>query len=372
MRREALVGRLLGGAGAWALRASHPGQHCLRAPRRGGLHTVGGLPGGVALTNASELPTPVHRPAHGCLFLFVFLVFISLPARALPPWFSITLLDVFPPPPHLSPLPQDPAECAIRYVAVARLHDHLPVAHHATIDTPALPAAACEEKVTRVLRSRRVAAHSRLTITDNEVGCIHFDSAPPCMYLVVTPREVPQRVAFQVLAELAAAFEPTWGPTTLDAPPGARPWGLTPKVEGLLMQVTAPYNGAAGAAAAAAGGMLGGGGGVRVKTRPSSLTIDVTDSGDEEAERGELPLDGRRGAFPGAYGKGGGYATDGGQKGPATGGPLTPRGLLVALSNEAFGEAGAGGFSWCRFVVITGLVVCLVIGVPALVVLARS
>lgn len=250
--------------------------------------------------------------------------------------------------------------CAIRYVAVARLHDRLPVARHAPVDTPASPATTAEEKVTRVLRSRRIAAHARLTITDHEVGCIHFDSAPPCMYLVVTPREVPQRVAFQFLADLAAAFEPAHGVAVVEAPTTARPWGLSAKAEALVAKVTAPYNGAATPVA----GTLVGLSPLRslASSRSGSLAIDVTEGFGGGSGGGDAGV---------AYVKGGSDAGDSPRTPPA-GPALSPRSLFAALSTDTWADGAAGKFSWCAVAIVVLFLLLLVIGVPALVVLLRS
>lgn len=227
--------------------------------------------------------------------------------------------------------------------------------------------------MTRVLRSRRIAAHARLTITDNEVGCIHFDSAPPCMYLVVTPREVPQRVAFQFLADLAAAFEPAYGVTTVDAPTTARPWGLSAKAEGLLAKVTAPYNGGVQPTSAAA---TAGQATLRssASSGSASLTIDVS----AHEEEGVIGIGiggggiGSTGAGGGvAYVKGGSYTGDS-PRTPPNGPALSPRSLLAALSNDTWADGAAAKFTWWAFAVVILLILFLVFGVPALVVLTRS
>jgi len=258
---------------------------------------------------------------------------------------------------------QEPHQAVIRYVAVARLQDHLPVARYAPVDTVALPAAGFEEKITRVLRSRRVAAHTRLTITDDDVGCIHFDSLAPCMYLIVTPQKVPQRVAFQFLAELAHAFEPAFGTVAAAAPSGARPWGLSAKAEGLLAKITGPYN------AVTREGLS-----ETCSSSTSSMAIHVDDDDDDE----EVVKDGAA-----AAGKAGSrlcldnfmkrpsYAADS-PRTPSEGGMLTPRSVLVALSNEAFADNVASKFSWWCFLVCVIVLLVLVIGVPSLVVLCRS
>lgn len=68
-----------------------------------------------------------------------------------------------------------------------------------------------DEKLEKVLRSGRVGEHTRLTITDRDVGSIHYDSDPVCLYLVICAREYPQRAAFKFLADVRREFEPQFG-----------------------------------------------------------------------------------------------------------------------------------------------------------------
>lgn len=51
----------------------------------------------------------------------------------------------------------------------------------------------------------------RLTITDKDVGTIHFDSDPDCLYLAICAREYPQRAAFKFLGELKREFDERFG-----------------------------------------------------------------------------------------------------------------------------------------------------------------
>lgn len=63
-----------------------------------------------------------------------------------------------------------------------------------------------DDKLDKVLRSGRIGEHTRLTITDREVGSIHYDSGPTCLYLVVCAREYQQRTAFKFLGEVRRDF----------------------------------------------------------------------------------------------------------------------------------------------------------------------
>lgn len=99
----------------------------------------------------------------------------------------------------------------VRYVAVARLSDRLPVATYAAVDSRELPKALLDKKLERVLGSGRVSEHTRLTITDREVGSIHYDTDPVCLYLVVCEPDYVQRTAFKLLGELRSTFSDKFG-----------------------------------------------------------------------------------------------------------------------------------------------------------------
>lgn len=99
----------------------------------------------------------------------------------------------------------------MRYVAVARLSDKVTVADYTALDSRDIPTKLLEDKRERVLHSGRVGEHSRLTITDKDVGTIHFDSDPDCIYLGICAREYPQRAAFKLLGELKREFEERFG-----------------------------------------------------------------------------------------------------------------------------------------------------------------
>lgn len=126
----------------------------------------------------------------------------------------------------------------IRYVAVARLTDRVPVAEYAAIDSREVPTKLLDEKLEKVLRSGRVEEHTRLTITDREVGSIHYDSDPVCLYLVVCAREYQQRNAFKFLGEVRREFDASFGNDVQTA----RQSGLSRPAKELLRSLCEKYN----------------------------------------------------------------------------------------------------------------------------------
>ena len=100
----------------------------------------------------------------------------------------------------------------IRFVAVSRAADRVLVAaysHKLSSSSKADPFVAV---VTRVLGSpQTVEDYPRLTITDREVGTIHYDTSRTCIFLVVTAPDYPQRIAFKCLADLKSRFQSSFG-----------------------------------------------------------------------------------------------------------------------------------------------------------------
>lgn len=91
------------------------------------------------------------------------------------------------------------------------MNDRVPVAEYCAIESRDLPKSLLDDKLEKVLRSGRVGEHSRLTITDREVGSIHYDSDPTCLYLVMCSKEYSQRMAFKFLADLRREFDSRCG-----------------------------------------------------------------------------------------------------------------------------------------------------------------
>lgn len=123
-------------------------------------------------------------------------------------------------------------------MAVARLNDRVPVAEYCAADSRDLPQALLDDKLEKVLRSGRVGEHSRLTITDREVGSIHYDSDPACLYLVVCSKDFQQRMAFKFLAEVRREFETQFG----DEVSGARRSSLSRPAKPMLKALCQGYN----------------------------------------------------------------------------------------------------------------------------------
>ncbi len=123
-------------------------------------------------------------------------------------------------------------------MAVARLSDRNPIATYAAVDTRDLPKALLDKKLDRVLGSGRVSEHTRLTITDKEVGSIHYDTDPVCLYLVVCEPDYVQRTAFKLLAELRQTFVEKFG----DDVAGARHMSLSRSARDTLRTLCDKYN----------------------------------------------------------------------------------------------------------------------------------
>lgn len=130
----------------------------------------------------------------------------------------------------------------VRYVAVARLADRLPIATYAATDTREMPKAVLDKKLDRVLGSGRVAEHTRLTITDRQVGSIHYDTDPNCLYLVVCEPDYAQRTAFKLLSELRSSFSAKFA----DDVPAARHSSLSRPARDTLRALCDKYNNVAG------------------------------------------------------------------------------------------------------------------------------
>ena len=108
------------------------------------------------------------------------------------------------------------------------------------MDTRDLPAKLFDEKLEKVLRSERIGEHTRLTIADREVGSIHYDSDPVCLYLVVCAREYQQRNAFKFLAEVRREFDDQFG----DSVQTARHSSLSRPARELFRNLCERYNSA--------------------------------------------------------------------------------------------------------------------------------
>lgn len=129
----------------------------------------------------------------------------------------------------------------VRYIAVARVADKTPVATQSfcgashSITTPLL-----DDKLDRVLSSGRMNEYGRLTITDQDVGSIHYDSDPACLYMVITAKDYPQRLAFKMLGDIRTSFENSHA----DDFNKAKAHGLDKKTKSMFNDIAAKYENA--------------------------------------------------------------------------------------------------------------------------------
>lgn len=114
----------------------------------------------------------------------------------------------------------------------------MPVAEYCAADSQDLPKSLLDDKLEKVLRSGRVGEHNRLTITDREVGSIHYDSDPACLYLVVCNSNYAQRTAFKFLADVRRDFEAEFG----DEVATARQSSLSRPAKSMLRNLCQSYN----------------------------------------------------------------------------------------------------------------------------------
>uniref|UniRef100_A0A6T6P735 V-SNARE coiled-coil homology domain-containing protein n=1 Tax=Rhodosorus marinus TaxID=101924 RepID=A0A6T6P735_9RHOD len=94
----------------------------------------------------------------------------------------------------------------VRYVSIARQLDLLPVAEYKIPNGGKIPTVMFEDRVDKIMRSGKVRETSRLTVLDNEVGSIHFESEGDYVFLVFTASSYPQRAAFKLLGEIKKEY----------------------------------------------------------------------------------------------------------------------------------------------------------------------
>ncbi len=102
----------------------------------------------------------------------------------------------------------------VRYLAVGR-KDRIVIASHLAFqhDLKSM----YENVIDKVLKSARLPERPRLTITNRDVGTIHYDSDDKCIYMIVTASDYPQRMAFKLLAELKEQFSVRYGSNVASA-----------------------------------------------------------------------------------------------------------------------------------------------------------
>ena len=98
----------------------------------------------------------------------------------------------------------------VRFVAVARMEDRVVVAAytHGSSSRDQL----YTDVLHKVIRSQKtVTDNPRLTITDREVGTVHYDTDRSAIFVAITAFEYPQRTAFKCLGDLRTRFQASFG-----------------------------------------------------------------------------------------------------------------------------------------------------------------
>lgn len=125
----------------------------------------------------------------------------------------------------------------VRHCAVGRLSDKVVVANYVHCNQGGMPAH-FHAVVDKVLRSSKVAEHPRLTITDKEVGTLHYVTDARAIYIVITAPDYPQRTAFRFLEELKTRFEDQFGDTLETAAEN----GLTARAKRTMLELCTHYD----------------------------------------------------------------------------------------------------------------------------------
>ena len=93
----------------------------------------------------------------------------------------------------------------IASMAVVRLCDRVLIASYS--HSANRPADEIEAKIGQVLLTNAAAIHPRLSVTDKDIGTIHYESDRYAMYIIVAAHDYPQRTAFKCISELRERFE---------------------------------------------------------------------------------------------------------------------------------------------------------------------
>ena len=101
-----------------------------------------------------------------------------------------------------------PPREGVRFLAVARIEDRVVVAAytHGSSSREQL----YTDVLHKVIRSQKtVTDNPRLTITDREVGTVHYDTDRNAIFIAITAFDYPQRTAFKCLGDLRTRFQAT-------------------------------------------------------------------------------------------------------------------------------------------------------------------
>ncbi|KAF6001528.1 hypothetical protein CCYA_CCYA13G3512 [Cyanidiococcus yangmingshanensis] len=133
------------------------------------------------------------------------------------------------------------------YCAICRWEDRVVLARYAApragvaLAETGASTAAFGETLIRILQSKKIAEHKRLTIEEKQLGMIHYDNDGTCMYVVFSRASYPQRLAFQFLSELRAEFLRTVGNRAEDVATASEN-GLTKLCRPLMSELCTLYD----------------------------------------------------------------------------------------------------------------------------------
>jgi hypothetical protein len=96
-------------------------------------------------------------------------------------------------------------EAGVRYLGVYRLSDRASVASYCHALDSSLDE--IESKVLQVLTANATQTHPRLSVSDRDVGTIHYETNRYAMFIAVTVSSYPQRTVFQCIKDMRTRFE---------------------------------------------------------------------------------------------------------------------------------------------------------------------
>mmetsp|Transcript_14457 Transcript_14457/g.31000 ORF Transcript_14457/g.31000 Transcript_14457/m.31000 type:complete len:235 (+) Transcript_14457:1-705(+) len=130
------------------------------------------------------------------------------------------------------------SEDGVRFAAVGRLADRVLVASYAAEHGDAGTSSRCHSVAMRVLASAStLARYPRLTVTDKDVGTVHYDTDSNAVFLIVASAEYPQRVAFKCIGELKRKFKSSFGQALHKSAEG----GLSRQAKHLLAEICSEF-----------------------------------------------------------------------------------------------------------------------------------
>ena len=101
--------------------------------------------------------------------------------------------------------PGSSTTAGVRYLGVYRLSDRSSVASYCHSDDHSLDE--IEAKISQVLMANAAQMHPRLSVSDRDIGTIHYETDRYAMFLAVTIHSYPQRTVFQCIKDLRSRFE---------------------------------------------------------------------------------------------------------------------------------------------------------------------